>query len=69
MELVVDSERGQVSELVDNYDSAKHEAVATREAFDNEHELRIQLEAHVSQQEQDICKFLDGIFHIICLFT
>ena len=69
MELVVVNERGQVNELVDNYDCAKHEAVATREAFDNEHELRIQLEARVTQQEQDICKALDGIFHIIRLFT
>jgi len=54
MELVVVNGRGQVNELVDNYDCAKHEAVATREAFDNEHELRIQLEARVTQQEQDI---------------
>lgn len=56
MEVVVDSERGQVNDLVSNWDSAKQEAIATREAFENEHELRVQLEGIVSQQEQDIGK-------------
>ena len=56
METIVDSGRGQINDLVSNWDNAKQEAVATKEAFENEHELRVQLEGLVSQQEQDIGK-------------
>lgn len=54
MEKEVDSERGQVNDLVINWDSAKQEAIATREAFESEHEMRVQLEGLVPKQEQDI---------------
>ena len=67
MESVVDSERGQVNDLVSNYDNAKQEAVATREAFDSEHELRVQLEGLVSQQEQDIGKCVSDHFPLLSL--
>ncbi|XP_065060919.1 coiled-coil domain-containing protein 150-like isoform X1 [Rhopilema esculentum] len=53
METIVDSERGQVTDLVNSWDNAKKEAVATKEAFANEHELRVQLEGLLSQQEED----------------
>ena len=57
METIVDSERGQVTDLVNSWDNAKKEAVATKEAFANEHELRVQLEGLLSQQEEDFGKF------------
>ena len=66
MESVVDNERGQVNDLVDNYESAKQESVATREAFNNEHELRVHLEGLVAQHEEDMGKFLRVSCHLLC---
>ena len=56
MEEVVDSERGQVSDLVDNWNNAKRQAEATKEAFENEHDLRTHLEGLVTQHEEQYGK-------------
>ncbi len=53
MESVVDAERNQVNELVTNWDNTRQQEAATKEAFANEHELRMQLEALLTQQEHD----------------
>ena len=53
MESVVDSERNQVSNLVTNWDNTRKEEAATREAFENEHEMRMGLEALVTKQQED----------------
>ena len=62
MEEIVDSERGQVNDLVDNWDNAKRQAEATKEAFENEHDLRTHLEGLVTQHEEEFGK------NIFCLF-
>ena len=56
MEEIVDSERGQVNDLVDNWDNAKRQAEATKEAFENEHDLRTHLEGLVTQHEEEFGK-------------
>eukprot|EP00794_Sanderia_malayensis_P015081 gene15081-16637_t len=58
MESVVDAERNQVNELLSNWDNTRQQEAATKEAFENEHDLRMQLEALTTQQEQefDLCR-------------
>ena len=62
---VVESEREQVQGLATSCKSLSQEASANKEAFQKEHSLRMQLEALVVQQEEDIGKLNYLTFYFV----